>query len=240
MARRPIPSLNADFENVRSFLQERGILSKTPTAVSIENAKKIHRATHSLILWRFRLGRIPENGSVFIEEIASDALQILPQVFMGYSKLPKLLMRGILENTLRHIYFSNHIVEFARMNQEEKWYLSMEDLLEYTKAHPDFARTELKFDALCRMKSLYGELSAGIHGRRVSDLEMRTALEKIVYDESLAGKQTILVEKCAELCNFLLTIYQRSRFALFGMEDKRVILRTMNLPARAIWKELDS
>jgi hypothetical protein len=240
MARRPIPSLAADFENVRAFLQERGILGRTPTALTIDNAKRIHRATHSLILWRFRLGKVLDHGGAFIEEIASDALQILPQVLTGYSKTPKLLMRGILENTLRHIYFSDHPVEFARMNRAEKWYLSMEDLLEYAKAHPDIERAESRFDALCRMKGLYGELSAGIHGRRVSDLEMRVALEKITYDEELAAKQTVLVERCAEASNFLLTVYQRVRFGLFGLEDRRVILRTMNAGARSTWKELDS
>ncbi|MHB1957492.1 MAG: hypothetical protein ACYCO5_00480 [Acidobacteriaceae bacterium] len=239
MARRPIPSLTTDFENVRDFLQERGIISRTASAATIDNAKRIHRATHSLILWRFRLGKISEHGSAFIEEIASDALQILPQVFLGYSKTPRLLMRGIIENTLRHIYFSDHPVEFARMNKEEKWFMSMEELLEYTRAHPDFERTEVKFDALGRMKSLYSELSASIHGRRVSDLEMRTALEKITYDEKLAAKQAVLVERCAEVSNFLLTIYQRNLFASFGIEDQRVIIRTMSAQARPIWKELD-
>ncbi|UWZ83375.1 hypothetical protein [Occallatibacter riparius] len=239
MARRPIPALTADFENVVRYLQERGIMSAALSPTTLENAKKIHRATHSLILWRFRLGRLPENASVFIEEIASDALQILPQVFSGYSKTPKLLMRGIIENTLRHVYFSDHPVEFTRMNIEEKWYVSVEELMDYTKVHPDFRKTEVKFAALDRLRNLYSELSAGIHGRKVSDLEMRTALEKIVYEEDLAARLTSLVERCVEISNFFLTVFQRARFNDFSVEDRRVILRTLDARARSIWREIE-
>ena len=66
-------------------------------------ARTIHGNTYSLILWRFRLRGLPEHAKVFIEEIASDALQILPQIMMGYSKTAKLLIRGISENGLHPV-----------------------------------------------------------------------------------------------------------------------------------------
>jgi hypothetical protein len=118
--------------------------------------------------------------------------------------------------------------------------MSVEDLFEYARMHPDLCRAESKFDALNRIKSLYSELSEGIHGRRVADLEMRTALEKIVYEEQAATKHVSLVERCAEASNFLLSIYQRNRFAAFDLEDRRIILGTMTARARNIWSEIDS
>src|SRR5258707_11561346 len=127
----------------------------------------MHRATFNLILWRFRLSGLPTHGQVFIEEIASDALQILPQILMGYGKTAKLLTRGIVENTLRHLYFSDHPIEFGRMNSEPKWYVKMEELFEYAKIHPILRQTERKFDAMSRLSSLHSELSAGVHGRQV-------------------------------------------------------------------------
>src|SRR5437870_9742518 len=145
MARRPIPSVAADFASAISFLTDRGIAPTTAPAKLLENAKRIHRATFSLILWRFRLTGIPQHGKVFVEEIASDALQILPQVLMGYGKTAKLLTRGIVENTLRHLYFSDHPVEFERMNRDAKWYVRMDDLFDYIKVHPLFLQTEKKF-----------------------------------------------------------------------------------------------
>src|SRR6266446_6415175 len=100
MAKPPIPSLNADFANVLVFLKERGIVADSPPTQLIEHSKRIHRVTYSLILWRFRLRNLPFHSQVFIEEVASDALQILPQALMGYGKTAKLLTRGIIENTL--------------------------------------------------------------------------------------------------------------------------------------------
>ena len=61
-----------------------------------QTAKRVHAFTYSLILWRFRLSGLPASAKPFIEEIASDALQILPQVLMGYNKTVKLLARASL------------------------------------------------------------------------------------------------------------------------------------------------
>ncbi|MGB9454635.1 MAG: hypothetical protein WCB12_01235 [Bryobacteraceae bacterium] len=239
MAKRPVPSVAADLADVLLFLTERGIVPVQPSARLAEHAKLIHRATYSLILWRFRLSGLPEHAQAFIEEIASDALQILPQVLMGCTKTAKLLVRGIIENTLRHIYFSDHPVEFARMNRDRKWHVRMDDLFEYALAHPDFIKTEPKFDAINRVTTLYSELSGGIHGRTVRDLEMRVALEKIAYDEQSSGKQVVLVERCAEACNFMLAVFRREQFARFEREDRRIILRTMPLGPRRILSEFE-
>src|ERR1043165_5194810 len=124
MARRALPAVAQDFAAVLSFLQTRGIVPASPSVAMLDDSKRIHRATYSLILWRFRLRQLPEHSKVFIEEIASDALQILPQALMGYSKTTKLVTRGIVENCLRHIYFADHPVEFERMNREQKWFMT--------------------------------------------------------------------------------------------------------------------
>lgn len=239
MARRPIPSLDTDFANALVFLRERGIVPDSPGGNLIENSKRIHRATYSLILWRFRLCGLPDHGQAFIEEIASDALQILPQALMGYRKTAKLLTRGVIENTLRHLYFSDHPIEFARMNRDSKWYLAMESLFEYSRIHPAFLKTESAFDAINRLSTLYSELSAGVHGRSVHDLEMRVSLNKIACEEPGFSKQTDLTEKCAEAVNFLLAIFHREQMSTFPVEDRHTILRTMPARARQIWKEFE-
>ena len=237
MPKRPVPPVAADFSEVLTFLTDREIIPTNPPGELIEIAKRIHKATYSLILWRFRLIRLPESGQPFIEEIASDALQVLPQILMGYSKTTKLLTRGIIENTLRYVYFYDHPVEFARMNRDTKWYLTMESLFDYAKIHPVFLESEPRFDAINRLSTLYSELSAGVHGRTVNDLEMRLALSRIKYLAGTAKKETALIEKCAEAANFVLAMFHREKMRTFQSEDKRIILRTMNPGARRVWKE---
>jgi hypothetical protein len=219
MAKPAIPSVAADFSQVLSFLQAKGLIPASPSLSLATNAKRIHRATYSLILWRFRLHGLPE-------------------VLMGYGKTAKLLTRGIVENTLRHIYFSDHPIEFGRMNRESIWYMKTGDLWGYLKEHPAFLETERKFDAIARLSSLHSDLSAGIHGRQVQDLEMRVALGKIKYSDQMAGKEMALIERCTESSNFLLAVFHRQKMAKFELEDRRIILRTMPPRARQVWAEL--
>jgi hypothetical protein len=202
MAKRPIAAVAGDFAKVLALLQERNAAPANPSAEFVRIAKGIHENTYGLILWRFRLRGLPEHAKVFVEEIASDALQFLPQVLMGYSKTAKLLIRGISENALRHIYFSDHPVEFARMNREKRWFLTQDQMFDYAKNHPAFLKTEKQFDAINQMSSLHSDLSGGIHGRTVRDLEMRVALSKIVYDENAAKAEADLLRKCTQATTF--------------------------------------
>lgn len=228
-----------DFAEVRSYLVERRILSDSASDAQILSARLIHKYTYSLILWRFRLEGIPDGGRVFLDELASDAIQVLPQVLAGYNKTAGLLIRGIIENTLRHIYFSDHPVEFARLNRDRKWYLPTEQLFEYARNHFDFFVTETRFDALSQLSSLYSELSGIVHARTVYNLEMRTALTKIVSDEASTKKHALSVEKCAQAANFLLAIFHREQMKQFVLAERRIILRTMPPQARNVWIEYE-
>src|SRR5712692_9858678 len=96
----PLPIVE-DFNLVVRFFQVKGVLPDEPDAVILDYGRRIHGVTYSLIWWRFRLRGLKQCGKVFIEELASDALQILPQAFMGYNKASKLLIRGVIENVWR-------------------------------------------------------------------------------------------------------------------------------------------
>jgi hypothetical protein len=239
MAKSPT-AVGDDFAAVLAFLQQRGIVPGTPGHHLLTTARHIHANTYSLILWRFRVRGVPNHGQVFLEEIASDALQVLPQVMAGFSKTAKLLIRGVVENALRHIYFSDHPIEFQRMNREGKWYITIEQLCDYAKTHPAFLTVEKKFDAINQLSSIYSELSAGVHGRAVRDLEMRIALGKIVFDQATADKEADLLRRCTIAVNFALAIFHHQKMKAFQVEDRRIILRTLPTRARQIWTDHES
>jgi hypothetical protein len=236
MSRRPVPTVANDFSEALAYLIKTGAVAKSPSADLVANAKKIHQATHSLIVWRFRLKKLTDHSRMFVEEIASDALQILPQILLGYGKPAKLLTRGIIENVLRHVYFADHPIEFKKMNDHKKWYMTMDSLFEYAKTHPDLADLEAQYDAIAKLSSLYSSLSGGIHGRTVSDLEMRQALSKIKYDDVLARHHVTDVQACAAATNFILAVFHKDQMHRFQQEDKRAILRTMPPSARKLWR----
>jgi hypothetical protein len=121
------------------------------------------------------------------------------------------------------------------MNRAEKWYLSIDELCEYAKNHPQFVKTEPSFDALSRISSLYSDLSAGVHGRTIRDLEMRSALKKIKFDPAVASADAEIARKCSAAVNFLLAIFHHSRVRKFAVGDRSFILRTMPRAARTVW-----
>ena len=237
MRRRHSNPISEDFSEVSTFLRERGIAPAIHDEQFAKHAKMIHGQTYVLILWRFRLLNLPIHGRAFVDELASDALQILPQIMMGYRKTSKLLMRGLIENTLRHIYFSDHPVEFTRMNRDVKWYVAVDGLFDYLRNHHDFMITERKFDAIAQLSNMYSRLSAGVHGRTVRDLEMRTALERIQYDHDAAKDDIAYLEKCAHAINFLLAIYHRDQVRSFSLVDQRLVFRAMPTEARRVWTD---
>jgi hypothetical protein len=238
MSKRLPRQVSEDFIRVLAYLASRGIVPEHPPGRMIELATRMHRATFSLILWKFRLKGLAEHGSVFIEEIASDALQLLPHGLMGFGKTPKLLIRGIIENALRHVYFSDHPVEFERMNREKKWYPELDELFRYPALHPRLLGLEEKFDATNRLKTLYDKLSAGVHGRRVQDFEMHKALAKIVFSEGVFVRQVEDAEACSAAVNFLLTAFHAGQVHRFQRDDRQIILRSMPAQARRLFTAL--
>lgn len=223
-----------DLQEVVEFLQSKNILPSRIPARVLNATRKMHSLTYSVILWRFRLPSLPEHGRVFLDEVASDALQVLPQALMGYRKTTTLLIRGLTENLLRHIYFSDHPVEFQRINRDKRWFIQTEDLFDYIKQHPTYYDTEKKFDAINRLKTLYHDLSAGLHGQKVTHLELRRSLREIRFEQSVFDEQVLSLKKCAEATNFLLSAFHIERFRKFPQETRMIILRTMPPKARQI------
>ena len=238
MRRETVSAVAEDLLTLVEFLKDARILPSAPGAKVLQHVKRVHFASYSLILWKFRLAGIAKHARPFVEEIASDALQIVPQALMGYSKTTQLLTRGIIENCLRHIYFSDHPVEFLKMNRSAKWYLKFEELTDYVATHPDLIATQKSFKPVDRLKTLYSDLSGGVHGRRVQDLEMRVALHKIHYEEKSIDARVRDLAKCAESVNLLLIAFHRQKFLHFPRPDRQTILRTISPAGRRLLSAL--
>ena len=236
---RPVPAVSADFDEIRQHLKTVRILSEDDDSEKINLIRRVHTYTYSLFSWHARLDTLPEHASPFIEEIASDAIQILPHLLLGYSKALKLLVRGILENSLRFVYFIDHPIEFKLMNTRDKWFISTDKLLDYMRNHPEYVEAGARFDSIQKLNNLYDDLSATIHGRRVRDLQLNSALAELKYSADRAQKDAKHVQQCAELVNFIVVIKMRDNFQKFSVENKRIILRTLPKLARSIWSEID-
>lgn len=224
--------IEQDFTQVREYLRGLLVLSSPLTPPCEAAVKSIHQMTYSLILWKFRLVGLPEHSVVFVDEIASDALQILPQITLGFAKTSRLLLRGVIENVIRHVYFADHPIEFLKMNVQPKWYMKIEDLFSYASEHPKLAPLERQFDAIHRLRNLYDDLSATVHGRRMQDLQMKSALKKIVFHDDMARMEEPLLKRAVESVNATMAAFHANQFRRFESNERRLILRTISPKGR--------
>lgn len=230
-----IHPVKKDFDEVISYINSKKIIEESQLKKQIGSIKVMHKSMYSLILWRFLLKKLPQHAKYFLDEIASDSLQILPQALMGYRKPVDLMIRGIIENILRYIYFFHHPIEFQISNTEVRWFIKIDDLFNYTKNHPVFVKVQKKFDAISRLRTLYDELSSFVHGRRVIHLEMRRALKDVTFNQSVFESQVKKMKYCAESTNFLLLNFHKDRVNRFQTEFKNIILGSIPLKARRVF-----
>lgn len=227
--------IKTDFSDVVTFLKNKNIMPTDPDVNVLSCAKKIHRLTYSFIWWRFRFSRgRPDYQKVFLYELASDALQILPQALMGYQKTTTLLIRGVIENVLRHIYFFDHPIEFQKANSNKEWHLPVKEHFSYLKTHPLYTQTEKEFDAIGRLSNLYRDLSVRVHGMKLTHMEMRPGLKKNKLQAPIFVEQLDFIRRCAESSNFLLAVFHKDAVLKLPQDDQQIIRLTFPAKARRI------
>ncbi len=103
---------------------------------------------------------------------------------------------------------------------------------------PFDSQEELNEEVLAQEADLL--LSAGVHGRRVQDFQMKVALSKICYDDASASKQASVLARTAEATNFVLAAFHNDQFRSFAADDRKLILQTMPKLARKVLMNLPS
>ncbi len=169
---------------------------------------------------------------MYVVELASDALQVIPQALAGYQKSVSLLMRSLIESLMRHVYFSDHPVEYARAHRNTEWHVPIRDLIEYLFHLPRLEDLRKKFDAPVHVKDLYAGLSTRVHAARVDRMEMRSALASIAFDESVFAKQVESFAKCTEVANFVLSAFHTDRVRRFPPAHRQIIVNTIGTQGR--------
>jgi hypothetical protein len=227
-----------DYDSVMSYLRERGALPDPLTSSVSRQAARLHAATYSLALWRFRLRGMRALVRAYVDEIYSDAIQVLPLALLGYRKPVALLLRGVLENVLRHVYYADHPVEHEWAQAAPGSYETVAFYRDYMKRLISSRRTGTRgrFDATSETQALYDLLSAQVHGRRVVDLEMRRALRDVRFEAGWFRTFAETTRRCAQVANFVLLAYHGDR--RLDAQTRRVLLDTLSQSARRTLREV--
>lgn len=229
---RKILTVESDFLSVMNRLRSQGDLAVSFNAQWLGHYRSIHKLSFSLIWWKFRIQAKSVHRKVYVSEMASDALQILPMVSVGYFKAACLLCRGVIENCLRHIYFSDHPVEFQRLNMEKEWYVSVRQLFDYLAEHPQLSHLRDSYDAYADLKSTYSDLSTVVHGTKLQHMQLHAGLMQIKPSINQAKLIEQHLKKVSQAVNFLFVAYHTTVFRRRTLDDREIILSVLPSSAK--------
>jgi hypothetical protein len=132
-------------------------------------------------------------------------------------------MRGILENTLRHVYFFDHPVEYELSKEESEWHMKVRDLMDYIARHPLLRTVNDAASGLAQLTSLYKELSARVHAGNARRMEMRAALNAIQLDLNAMPVTAREFEQLAQVCNLQLAALHAKQVRRFKPAERQAI-----------------
>lgn len=104
------------------------------------NFKKHHKSIYAiaLILTKLNNNVQEENKKVFFAEILSDLLIVSKLSFLGFETPSLIILRRIIENFYNHVYYTDHPVEYAHLNNGKNEYTPIDKLKLYFDTHPRF------------------------------------------------------------------------------------------------------
>ena len=201
-----------DYKDFKSYLEKNNILPKNWKINSEKTLKKMHKIVYSFALWDFNFPKRKEHQRSFIREIRSESIQIIPLLLLGYMKPVKFLERGIIENSLKHIYFYDHPIEYHFLKTREKYFIKFNELIDYAKEHPKLKGKIERFGVLPRLYERYTKLSQHIHSKAVVGMELKKSLSKIKFSEKNFVEYGEEFYRCGVNINLLLSLFHKDVF----------------------------
>ncbi|MDI6655021.1 MAG: hypothetical protein QME59_03960, partial [Candidatus Hydrothermarchaeota archaeon] len=202
--------------------------------------RRIHKICYSFVLWDYGLRRIPNSGKVFLKEMKSDAIQSIPLMLMGFKKPVSVLFRGMIENSLKHIYFIDHPVEFEWLATKPKYYITIDDLCNYIKDHSSFKSVVRIVDIVDITTRKYDKFSRLIHGRGISNMQLVKSLSNIRRDEEFIAEYSSDLSEMGNVINLMFGIFHKKKFNRFNNHFRKLILSCMDSKNRRIFHEVEA
>ncbi|OFY68765.1 MAG: hypothetical protein A3G23_02945 [Bacteroidetes bacterium RIFCSPLOWO2_12_FULL_37_12] len=222
----PIDSCKDDFKEVHKYFSETQNIFIPFEAENIGSIKKIHETTYAYLILKSKLN-IKNNANIFLSEIQSDYLQLMPLLLKGYEKLVMILLRDILENTLKFIYYFHHPIEFSLLEEKSKNYIFFEDLIKYVCEHPSIKSHTAELNLLNRIKPKYSELSKFVHSKDGNYMHFIKYLKQIKFNKEFSEKFLIEFKEIHSLTISLLILFLNEKYSSFSIPYKRFILNSI-------------
>jgi hypothetical protein len=218
---------SSDYVQFVRYLERAHLIPTSRNTTAEQKLRRIHDGIYALSLWDFNL-KLPENAQAFLSEARSDAVCSMVLALRGFRKQAALSVREVLEDTLRHVYYSDHPVEFGWLTTHMKYYVGWMELKEYLCDSLLFSRDALKGDIVGALMPLYADLSKHVHAKSKEYMQLSPALKAIKFDESFYEHYAEQILKSVSCCNAILMLYRWDDYSAFDQESKNMIKKSIN------------
>lgn len=203
----------------------------TPPLLSADENKKLgqlHSALIPFVVIRHRSREETDAGSLFIQSMASDAVQVFPLLIGGFKKSIALSFRGILESALRYIYYIDHPIEYRKLVCAPFDYMKWSDLLDYASSHPDLLPYLANHDAIAEAKGMYSTLSKYVHGQSPDYSDINSYIVDYKYTPELLEWVLPLARSVAQSTVYLLLALSTRMLEKAPGEERRAVLGVLD------------
>jgi len=225
-------ALNEDYEELKNYFISKHLYSEEIDKNVKEYFKKSHKAIYLLGLWSHHFNFETTYRKIFLEEIRSDAIQSLQLSLLNLKRPVSLLIRSIIENLLKHIFYYDHIIEFERSEKEEQYYQSMDNLWSYLKNHPRLDLYE-NTDVIGRLQTEYSILSRYVHSKSSKHMSLTTSLEDLSFNDEYFKKYCTQINNISIYVNFILINFYNLYLDTFEPPWKYLILNILSKELRS-------
>jgi hypothetical protein len=197
-----------------------------------EHLTTMHRVAFCLKLWSSEPLGLPDYSRLFLIESASDAQAHILSLSQGMFRATAFLQRAICENIVRHIYFTDHPIEFSRTIIQGKERPTTEHLFDYARMHPSINSYLSEFNAVDSLHSFYTDLCKFVHASTVVNMELSYYLEDFSLDRSSLVTASSRMLGIHHAITFILLVFHKNNTGRFSDETYRFMLQNLTKSAR--------
>jgi len=188
----------------------------------------LHKRLFSLGELKYQL-KIQDNERMdFLDELHSDIVYVMITAILGLKKSLFLSIRGCIEDTIRHIYYKDHPVEFLILNKAGDSQISVADNFAYLQKHPSLEKPKKLCDLINDLHSFYGISSRYVHSSSLQHFQLSKSVSSIKFTDAEFKKQILDLGSILEKLIVILIIFHRSLFDNISVPSKRMILQSVS------------
>lgn len=201
--------MTEDYDNLFSYLNEINIYPTSHHEQIKNDMIEIHKNVYSLCLWSNEFEESPINQNIYLTQIRSDAIQSLYLSLLGFKKPVKLLLRGLIEDLLEHLYYYDHEIEYERLETEQKYYQDIQELWEYLRNHPRIKKIVDETEIYSMMRQYYSEFSKYVHSSTSEHMVNINTIDNIKFDIDFFNEYKNEIINISCCVNYLLYIFYK-------------------------------